>query len=277
MPRPIRGAAPSRVPAATDGDEAPRLVPAVERAVRLIDHLAERDRAIGLAELSRALQVPKSSLHGLLLTLTTLGVLVRTPDGGHALGPRVLQWAGGLGSPSALIQAFQALSLQQPSLRREALMLAVLDGDDVVYLACQPGNTPLAVNFRVGGRLPACCTSSGKAMLATLPDEQVIAMMGHGGLRRLTPHSVDSIDALLDQLRRIREQGYAIDDEETAEGMHCFAAAIHHAGQPAWASAAVATSLIKATVTPERAADVAQAIQALARQISARLGMPGPT
>ena len=113
-------------------------------------------------------------------------------------------------------------------------------------------------------------------MLATLPDEQVIALMANGGLRRLTAHSVATVDALLTQLRDIRERGYAIDDEETAEGMHCFAAAIRHAGQPAWASAAVATSLIKATVTPERASDVAGAILSLARQISARLGMRDP-
>lgn len=248
-----------------------RLVPAVERAVRLLDTLAGAQRPLALAELARILGLPKSSLHGLLATLVALGVARRDGEGQFALGTRPLQWADAFASRSDVLRAFDGHAGAYPALAAETVMLAVLEGGDVAYLACRQGTRPLAVNFRVGGRFPAACTSSGKAMLASLPDERVRALLGGRPLPRLTRHGVTSLPALMRQLAAARAQGYAVDDEETAEGMQCFGAPVFAARQPQ-AVAAVAVSLIKAGLTARRRTEILRAITGLAAAISASLG-----
>lgn len=255
------------------GAAEPRLVPAVERAVLLLDTLAASRRPMALGELARQLALPKSSVHGLLATLATLGLCVRHADGSFGLGPRPLQWADAFAQQSDVVAAFNDLGdASDGAFPEDAVMLAVLDGADVLYLACRPGRRSLGVNFRVGGRFPACCTSSGKALLSTLPDDAVRRLMADGGLRRLTRHSVTGVAGLLRQLDEIRARGHAEDDEETAEGMHCFGAPVHAAGRTE-AVAAVAISLIKAQVTPARRREAVTAVRAMAQRVSARLGV----
>jgi len=249
----------------------PGLVPAVERAVRLLDHLAGLRRPQPLADLSKSLDLPKSSLHGLLHTLVALGLATRSERGDYALGAKPVQWANAFSQQSGVVDAFDAVAGQLPALREETIMLAVLDGAEVLYLACRPGTRALGVNFRVGGRFPASCTSSGKALLATLPPERVRELLGERALPRLTRHSLGSVTALLRQLAQFRAQGYAMDVEETAEGMHCFGAPVFAAGRSE-AVAAVAVSLIKASTSARRRDEVVAAIRALAAEVSQRLG-----
>lgn len=254
-------------------EPAARLVPAVDRAARLLDALALARQPQSLAALARALGLPRSSLHGLLATLVALGLARRNDDAEFSLGPKVLQWADAFAAQSDVLRAFDAHVDRVAALATETVMLATLDGADVVYLACRPGSRPLAVNFRVGGRFPAAVTSSGKAMLATLPDAAVRARLGAGPLPRLTRHGLPSVAALLRQLEVARERGVAVDDEETAEGMQCFGAAVRGARDDG-ARAAVAVSVIKAGLTPRRRDELAGAIRRLADAVSAELGAP---
>ena len=251
-----------------------RLVPAVERAVRLLDALAAARQPLSLAELARMLALPKSSVHGLLATLAALGLARRDADGEFSLGAKPLQWADVYSAQSDVLRAFDA-QVDHPALRTETTMLAVLDGADVMYLACRQGSRPLAVNFRVGGRFPACRTSTGKAIMATLPPARVRELIGDGALPRLTRRGVATPAALLQQLDEFRELGHAIDDEETAEGMQCFGAPIFGT-RSEQAIAAVAVSVIKAGLTARRRQELVTAIRELADAISRSLGADRP-
>ena len=262
-------------PMSTRTDPEPRLVPAVERAVRLLDTLAAARQPQSLADLARTLDLPKSSLHGLLGTLSALGLVRRGDDGNFALGAKSLQWASAFGSQSDVLRAFEEQADRMPALRTETIMLAVLDGADVTYLGCRQGTRPLAVNFRVGGRFPATCTASGKAIMATMPPERVRALLTGRSLQRLTRNSVGTLTALLRQLDEAGPLGYAVDDEETAEGMHCFGAPVFAAHRTE-AIAAVAVSVIKAGVPARRRTELIATIREFAARVSAQLGAPGP-
>jgi DNA-binding IclR family transcriptional regulator len=251
--------------------EKPGLVPAVERASRLLDLLAATERPQTLAELARTLELPKSSLHGLLHTLAALGLAMRDARGEYMLGPKALHWAQAFERQSNVIDAFNQASQAFEALREETIMLAVLDGAEVLYLACRPGSRALGVTFRVGGRFPACFTSSGKAMLATLPADRMQALLGDALPPPLTRYSVRDPSSLSCQLLEIGANGYAVDDEETAEGMQCFGAPVFAAGRSE-AVAAVAVSLIKASTSRTRRAEVVAAIAELANDVSRRLG-----
>jgi DNA-binding IclR family transcriptional regulator len=246
-------------------------VPAVERAVRLIDLLASAHEPLALADLTRQLALPKSSVHGLLGTLVALGLARRNDAGEFTLGTRPLQWADAYAAQSDILRAFDTHARQITALTTETVMLAVLEGADVLYLACQPGTRPLAVNFRVGGRFPAAFTSSGKAMMTTLPEATVRAMLAGQPFTRPTRHSVASVAALLRQLAQVREQGWATDDEETAEGMQCFGAPVF-GPRHTTAVAAVAVSVIKAGLTQRRRQSLIAGVQALAQALSQSLG-----
>ena len=253
-------------------DESRRLVPAVERAARVLDALAASGRPLTAAELARELSLPRSSLHGLLSTLVTLA-LARRADGGFAIGTRPLRWADAYGAPADVRHAFDTHASQVGALSAETVMLASLEGADVVYLACRPGSRALAVNYRVGGRFPAVFTSSGKAMLSSLSDAGVRERIGPRLPARMTRHSVSSVASLLRQLQTVRQEGHSIDDEETAEGMQCFGAPIFDARGPD-AHSAVAVSVIKAGLTARRRAELIAAVRALARSLSGELGAP---
>ncbi len=228
-----------------------------------MDALASSRQPLTLAELSKRLTLPRSSVHGLLATLVALELARRHDDASFTIGPKALQWAGAYGRQSDVLRAFELHADRIAALDTETVMLAVLEGPDVVYLACRQGSRALAVNFRVGGRFPAPCTSSGKAMLACLSDRVLRERLGQAPLPRLTRHGVGSAAVLLRQLQSVRRQGFAIDDEETAEGMQCFGAAIHDASAGV-ANAAVAVSVIKAGLSAARREELIAGIQALA-------------
>lgn len=251
---------------ASPPQHAPRLVPAVERATRVLDALAAARRPCTPAELARALQLPRSSLHGLLATLQTLE-LVRRTDDGFAVGARPLRWADAYGAPADMLQAFESRAAQSAALGAETVMLAKLEGADVVYLACRPGSRALAVNYRVGGRFPAAFTSSGKAMLSTLDDAAVRERLGTRWPARMTRYSVGSMAALLRQLQGVRRHGHSTDDEETAEGMQCFGAPIFDARGPQ-AHVAVAVSVIKAGLSARRRTELIAGVRELAAALS---------
>jgi IclR family transcriptional regulator, blcABC operon repressor len=254
-------------------------VPALDRSVAILDELANTRHGLGLAEISKTLVLPKSSTHNLLQALLLHGLVRKDNEGLFTMGTKALSWGQSFNTGSQLLAAFDACMKGNTALEIETVMLATLDKTEVTYLTCHPGKRPLAVNFKVGGRFTASCTSSGKAILSTLSDKEIRTLYQTqtdplhqaGKLHKLTRHSLGSVTQLCKQMADIRQQGYAVDDEETAEGMQCFGASIFTAGST-HAIAGVAVSTIKASLNQKRRNEVVNAIRALAKDVSTRLG-----
>ncbi|MBI5258086.1 MAG: IclR family transcriptional regulator [Burkholderiales bacterium] len=270
-------AAPARPRAATAGPAAARSaqVPAVARAARLLDTLAATRQALPLAALVKALALPKSTVHGLCATLAQAGLVQRLDDGSYQLGTRVMDLAHAYMARTDLTAEFQALLQAEAPMPEESIVLSVLDGADIVYVGCRNGTRPFGFNFRIGMRLPANCAASGKAMLASLPAETVTELALARAFYPLTRKSVTRAAPLLAQLRQVAEQGYAVDDEETRQGMVCIGAPVFSAGTTA-AVAAVAVSCPKTTLNAQRKALAIRTVKQLAGDISWRLGARPP-
>ena len=157
----------------------------------------------------------------------------------------------------------------------ESIVLSVLDGADIVYVGCRNGTRPFGFSFRIGMRLPANCTASGKAMLSSRPPEYIIDLAVSRAFYSLTRSSVTRPAPLLEQLREAVALGYAVDDEETRLGMVCIGAPIFDAGSHE-AVAAVAVSLPKSTVTAKRKTLAIQTVKHMAAHLSQRLGARRP-
>jgi len=246
-------------------------VPAVARAARVLDAIAAARQPLTLAALVKALGMPKSTVHGLCATLAQASLVERLDNGSYQLGTRVMDLAHAYMARTDVTAEFQAILKTESPMPEESLVLSVLDGADIVYVGCRNGSRPFGFNFRIGMRLPANCTASGKAMLASLPAERVIDLAATRAFYALTRRSVTRPDPLLAQLRQAASQGYAVDDEETRRGMVCIGAPIFGAAS-AEAVAAVAVSLPKATLTADRKALAIRTVGRLAGAISHRLG-----
>lgn len=247
------------------------IVPAVARAARLLDMLAATKQPLSLTALVNTLVLPKSTVHGLCITLAQAGLIERLNNGTYQLGTRVMDLANAYMSRTDPAAEFQAIMKAETPMPEESIVLSVLDGADIVYVGCRNGTRTFGFNFRVGMRLPANCTSSGKAMLSSRSAQYVTELAEARAFYSLTRKSIARAEPLLKQLGKAASQGYAIDDEETRLGMMCIGAPIFSAAS-AEAVAAVAISLSKAALNAERKTLAIETVKRLASHISKRLG-----
>lgn len=258
----------------------PPLVPAVVRAVALLDTLARQRSPMSMAQLASTLALPRSSVHGLCGTLVSLGLLRRQADGQLSIGPRVMSLAEAFVSSTDVAREFDALWRASPQPPEETVVLSVLDGADVVYLATRNGSRRLGLAFSVGMRLPAHIAATGRAMLAHADPQWVRQQIAAAGpLSRLTDRGPTDLQALEAELAACRERGHSIDDEGVRLGVYCIAAPVFDvSGTPV---AGVGVCLNKAMLADgDAAAQQRQRVQDIARALSRRLGgelpAPGP-
>ena len=246
-------------------------VPSVLKAVQILDLLAGSREPMTLADLTQRLTLPKSSVLALCTTLTRTGLVHRAGSGAYHLGTHLVDLAHAYLANLDLTREFASIWDSLAMLPGEGVVLAVQNGRDVVYVACRNGNLPLGVTYRIGMRLPANCSATGKALLSTLPDEQIRALFRGAPLRRLTPRSHKTLKALLADLAEARARGYAIDDEEVQEGMCCIGAPVFDSSG-SHAIAAVAVSTLKRPDDAQREHPAIRAVLEFSRVLSKRLG-----
>ncbi|OLP58880.1 IclR family transcriptional regulator [Xaviernesmea oryzae] len=248
-------------------------VPALRRAVAILDHLATCGEPVSPATLTKALGLPKSTAHGLILVLDELDLIARTPQGLLRLGPRSLRWSNAFLAQSDLVEEFRRHLAADESLSDHSVTLSVLDGTDVVYLACRNGAAPLGITFRIGMRLAAPFTATGKAMFSGMADADVRRILKGTWPDLLTPRSVASLDVFLAELEATRARGYSIDDGQVRLGMACVGAAVRDAqGQPV---AGVALSFMEGEASPQTLDRLGGRLRGIAEALSRSLGWAG--
>ncbi|MGB7479663.1 MAG: IclR family transcriptional regulator [Burkholderiaceae bacterium] len=270
MPRPSLRSVASSPPIVAAPPEK-TLAPAVLKASRVLDALAEAGVPLSLAELSRVVELPKSSLHTICATLLHLQLIQRAENGQMSLGPHLMNWANAFLERSDVTREFFAAWEEINELPEGTVTLSVLDGASVVYIACRNGSRPLGVTFRIGMRLPAPYTATGKAMLSTLADADIRAALQGAWPKPLSPNGCRNLKAFLAEMPAVRARGYSIDDGEVSEGMRCFGAPVFGAGGR-HAVAGVAVSLLTAEISREKQESAGRAIRRLADRLSQRLG-----
>lgn len=246
-------------------------VKSAERVLDLIETLAANERGLTFPALSQVTGFPKSSLHALLGVLTSRQYLAfdeRTRL--YSLGLRI--WENGqayLKSRDIVRDSLDAMNAVVAILN-ETAQLASLDGTENVYLAKVDSTHPLRLQSEVGGRLSAHATGLGKALLASLPDDEVRNRFSKKQLARMTPNTITTLPGLLQELAIVRATGFSVDNEEYTPGLFCLAVPIRdHLGQTA-AAISVSFPLLRLNI------DVAtRGLTHLARaslDISARMG-----
>ncbi|MBI4941966.1 MAG: IclR family transcriptional regulator, partial [Actinobacteria bacterium] len=183
-----------------------------------------------------------------------------------ALGYKVVELGQGFLAGTDLVAEFRRLTDGLPTGHQETVLLAVLDGPDVLYLARHDGTQPVRLASDVGRRLPAVVTALGKAMLASLPEDQLEARLGLvDEMPVLTPRSHRTVESLRADLTATRARGYAVDDEQNTEGVTCLGVAVPGMSDP---PTAVSTTLLTARMTTDLREALVRDLTDLARQLS---------
>ncbi|MFD0683595.1 IclR family transcriptional regulator [Actinomadura fibrosa] len=225
-------------------------VRSLERAFELLEHLADAGGEMALSELTEVSGLPMPTIYRLMRTLVNHGYVRQEPSKRYALGPRLIRLGEGA---SRLLGSWA-----RPVLTRlvhevgETANMAVLEGDEAVYVAQVPSKHSMRMFTEVGRRVQPHCTGVGKALLSQLPEPRVRDILARTGMDAHTPNTFTDPDALLAELERIRVQGYALDDEEQEVGVRCVAVALR--GAPALT--ALSVSGPSARMTRETVADV---------------------
>jgi IclR family acetate operon transcriptional repressor len=200
---------------------------AVERALNILEAAAHRREGLTNSEISRKLGIPKSSASYILRTLERRGYLRReTETGRYRLGLKILSLGGD--AQANLDIADVALPFMR-ALEEKIHMtvhLAVLDQGEAVYIEKVEAPGFFKVNTWVGRRMFLHSTSVGKCLLAWLPKQEVETLVKQQGLKRRTPKTITTITKLLSDLERVKDDGYAVDDEENSVGARCLGAPV---------------------------------------------------
>jgi IclR family pca regulon transcriptional regulator len=226
-------------------------VQSLARGLAVIRAFSATSPEMTLSEVARATHLSRAAARRFLLTLADLGY-VRSDGRLFSLTPRVLE----LGY--AYLSSLSLPEVADPHLERlaaevhESASVAVLDGEDVVYVARVATARIMRVTINIGTRFPAYCTSMGRVLLAALPSDRLDDHLGRAGLRRLTARTITDPDALRAELDRVRERGWAMVDQELEEGLRSIAAPIRDRSGVTVAAVNVSTHASRTTLQQAR-------------------------
>jgi IclR family transcriptional regulator, acetate operon repressor len=237
-------------------------VQSLQRAFDLLERLADAGGEASLSELAATTGLPLPTIHRLIRTLVTLGYVRQNRNRRYTLGSRLIRLGESAGRQfGTWARPFLTELVDEVE---ETANLAVLDGDEVVYVAQVPSKHSMRMFTEVGRRLLPHGTGVGKAMLAQLPHAEVLALLERTGLPAYTPNTITDPQELLDSLAQIAEQGYALDESEQELGVRCIAVPL--VGAPTLS--AVSVSGPEGRLTKDAVARILPEVLAIAKRLT---------
>ncbi|MDD3212585.1 MAG: IclR family transcriptional regulator [Eubacteriales bacterium] len=247
-------------------------VQSIDRVFDIIELLSSYPRGLLLSDIALPVNLPKSTVHRLLLSLIERGYVVKEPDmGRYQLTIRMFEVG------SRAIDVLNIMTIARPyyehlaDITQEIIHLVKRDGEDVVYLAkIDASSATVRTSSTIGMRSKMYYTGVGKAILANLPTDEARRIWDSSDIQRFTPNTITTWDVLAAEMEKIRTLGYATDNEEHEPGVRCVAAPIFDCySRPAYAMS------ISAPITRMSDADIlryAPMLVSTAREISHYLG-----
>ena len=263
--KPLRPAARGREVAAGAGH-----TQALSRGLAVLEALAATEGGATLTTLAEMLTLPAPTAHRLLATLEQAGYVQQGAGGEWLVGVRAFRVGRAfLNHRNLVVQAYPHLKrLMEQS--GETTNLAVVDDGEAVFVEQVQCRELMRMSTKLGARAPLHASGVGKAMLAAMADGAVATVLAKRGLVRQTAHTITDRERLAAELVATRKRGYAIDDEEHADGLRCVAAAIWDENGEAWAAISLAGPTSR--ITPGRLDELGRLARTTADDITAALG-----
>ncbi len=251
-------------------------VQSIERAFAIIELLDARGE-LGIADISRLLSLERSTVHRIVSTIKKLGYLNQNPlNHKYSNSFRFFEIGNDVVKRLGLRQQASPFLRELSEKTHEAVNLAILDGDRVIYIDKIESQSTIKVDLSVGKRFPAYCTGLGKVLLAYLPETKILEIVGPPPFQKYTENTVVSLEQLLSQLREIRTRELAWDNEEYVQGLFCIAAPVRGSSGDVVAALSVALPKFLYAEEPRKIESVGVLLLDVARRFSRSLGYKEP-
>jgi DNA-binding IclR family transcriptional regulator len=247
-----------------------KLVPSLVRGALLLDVVSKSEKRMTVTQIAAELSIPKSTAHSICTTFVELNLLVKRSDQTYRMGPHIMRWANRFTLDSDVSIEFASIWDESSNLPGATITLSVLEGLEVVYLAARNAERSVGYNFRIGMRLPAAFTATGKCFLSHKTNYEIRHLYKEGFPSQLTDQSVCNIDELIAEIEIIRAQGYSVDNQQVNDGMLCCGAAVLNAQNQLIAGIAVSLSVEAFELFGQEA--IAERMREMSKTISFRLG-----
>lgn len=246
------------------------MVNTVAKSVRILE-LLSLGTNMGVTEIGRELEIPKSSVHSILETLVYFGMVEKYSESGKFhLGIKLIE-LGNRAQVELDICRIAAPYLKGINITTgETVHLTVLDHDEVLYVDCVESIKRLRTYSVIGIRAPLYCTAVGKAILAFQNPEYIEQVIKTKGLIQITEHTITQKSQFLKELEQVRKQGYAVDNMEHEDHLRCIGAPIFNSRGEVFASISISGPTQRNTV--ERIPELAEFVMRPTSEISRKLG-----
>jgi DNA-binding IclR family transcriptional regulator len=246
----------------------------VSRLFQIIEFMASSSDWVSVRTMARDLHISAASAYRALDSLKAIGYVRQDPhDSRYQLSLKIA-WVS-----AQVLENVQLRQIARPFLQdltsttNETTHLAVLDGTEFVYIDKVDNTQAMRMRSRVGQRGQLHCTAAGKSMLAFLPESELLPILKRLKFQPVTKNTITVPKKFQEQLAQIRQDGYALDDEENEVGIRCIGSPIYdHAGR---LSGAVSISGWTITMTRERVPQLAPELIEASKNISRSLGFNG--
>jgi DNA-binding IclR family transcriptional regulator len=233
-------------------------IQAVDNVFRVLEAF-DAEEEIGVTELAARLELHKNNAFRILATLTTRGYVEKNEETDrYRLGPACLVLGQAYSRRRSLLVLARRSLCELAAGTGESAHLGVLGDFEVIHVDGEPSERLVATGLRVGRRLPAHCTALGKVLLGCADPKRLEAydqdLVARGGLAAHTPATLVDREKLVEHLRAVRAQGYAVDLEECEPGLCCASAPVYDAGGRLVAALSVSGPAFR--LDPERLAGV---------------------
>ena len=246
----------------------------LDRTIAVLQAVADSDTDLPAADIARQLRLHKSTVHRLLVVLESYRLIKKGPEGAYGLGTRLIE----LGE--CAIARLKLSEYAEPHLRTlaeqtgEGAHVTILNGTELLSIAHIEGRWALHSLTRTGQRTQIHSTAAGKAVLAFLSGEACDELIARLTLKRNTRRTIVKPSAMKLELMRVRDLGYAVDDEEFEEGLRCVSAPIFNHRGHVVASLTIAAPVFR--LRKEQVPQVARLVVAAAQGLSDDLGRRNP-
>ncbi|EYT80920.1 IclR family transcriptional regulator [Streptomyces andamanensis] len=250
-----------------------RLVPAVTRALDILELFLDGDGTLSAPDIVRRLQLPRTTVHELVTTLAARQYLVPVTGqpGRYRLGVRPYQLGSRYAEQLDLAAEGQQVARSVAETCDETVHVAILEGTDVIYIAKVDSTHAVRMVSAAGRRLPAHCTSVGKMLLASLPESELAARVPDDAvLAAMTPDSITDPAVLRAALAGIRQRGLAVENRESNPDVSCVAAPVRDRTGEVVAALSISVPMVR--WSEERTGELERLAVRGAAELSERLG-----
>jgi IclR family pca regulon transcriptional regulator len=206
----------------------PNFMTSLARGLAVIQAFSQRRHHLTISQVSTTTGLSRAAVRRCLYTLAKLGFAGSDDNRHFFLRPRILALGHSYISSMPLATAAQPVLEHISHLLHESCSIATLDGVEIVYIARANVTRIMSIDLGVGSRLPAFCTSMGRAILANLPPEELESVLSRVEFKRYTERTITNPAKLTQALRQIRRDGYSIIDQELEHGLRSMAVPIQN-------------------------------------------------